>query len=590
MADARVVIAVDGETSGVKNALDDVDRAAKRTAANMEREFKDRGQKIRQGIGAVFGGVVNDIDDVVGAVGALGPAGIAAAGALGAAGLAGALYQAAAATGQLEDAQAGLQDAIRDAAYTAGNAFLPEIESVMGSLEDVARAAQLFTLSLVTIKNVGGAVLKEFSEQAGLRLQMVEQILSGDIAGAIATAKSEQATIDYGAAVDEAMEATKKWWQETEKLNETTDRSDRGVENRKKLIHDLAEAEKEAAARTKERAAEALKAANATEELRAVEAEARGSAQAEWEIVAALDAKIDKINELYLVSGDLAAANEAQFAVEEEARRALIALSEDQREAHEETMRQIAAENDARNRAIESWVSGTANAAADLAQTVADNAMNWAEVQGTAARRVIEANWQAAAIIEAAAGQGADAQAAAAERAAAVQEDALKGTTDAAATAAMAAYAVSQASALAQAAINAVLLGSSLAVALVPVSGPAAPFIAAAMAATQFALNAAAIAAVPPPEVAHVGAMVGEPGPLAPNAPMAPDEVAIRATRGEEIVARGQQGRSDAPTPILIRTNHQYFDATESDRARMPNNPYRRMTQAIANRIPGHKL
>jgi hypothetical protein len=50
-----------------------VDRAGKKTAKELEKEFKERFGNIKRGSSAVFGGVVNDLEDVVGALGAIGP-------------------------------------------------------------------------------------------------------------------------------------------------------------------------------------------------------------------------------------------------------------------------------------------------------------------------------------------------------------------------------------------------------------------------------------------------------------------------------------------------------------------------------------
>jgi len=150
----------------------------------------------------------------------------------------------------------------------------------------------------------------------------------------------------------------------------------------------------------------------------------------------------------------------------------------------------------------------------------------------------------------------------------------------------MAAYALQQGGAVAQAAINAVTLGSELAVALAPALGPLAIPAAVALAAAQGAAAAAAILAVPAPQVAHVGAVVGEPGPLASRAGNAPDEVSMRLRRGEEVVPRG--GRGSAEPPVLVMAyNHRLYDVAEGDRSRMSNNPYRKL--ALAGRVPGHR-
>jgi hypothetical protein len=67
----------EAEARKLVNAIDrqtrTMEKSAKKSAKEIEKEWKDRLGDIKRGSGAVFGGVVNDLEDVVGALGAVGP-------------------------------------------------------------------------------------------------------------------------------------------------------------------------------------------------------------------------------------------------------------------------------------------------------------------------------------------------------------------------------------------------------------------------------------------------------------------------------------------------------------------------------------
>jgi hypothetical protein len=91
----------------LKGATDDISKSA--------RETEQRLAKVRQGAGALFGGIVNDADDVVGALGAIGPQAAAVVGSLAAIG--GTVYVAARVAqgmyelaGSVDEANEELQD------------------------------------------------------------------------------------------------------------------------------------------------------------------------------------------------------------------------------------------------------------------------------------------------------------------------------------------------------------------------------------------------------------------------------------------------------------------------------------------------
>lgn len=147
--------------------------------------------------------------------------------------------------------------------------------------------------------------------------------------------------------------------------------------------------------------------------------------------------------------------------------------------------------------------------------------------------------------------------------------------------AAMVAFRVNQAASIAAIAINtAVAIVKALAE-----MGPVAGGLAAVGITAAGVSQAAAVAATPPP-VFHVGGMVGQPGRVGSSDPNAPDEVMVRARRGERITPAGQ-GDGGGPPVILMQYNHRLFDVTESDRARRGSSPYR--TLAMAGRTVGRK-
>jgi hypothetical protein len=101
--------------------------------------------------------------------------------------------------------------------------------------------------------------------------------------------------------------------------------------------------------------------------------------------------------------------------------------------------------------------------------------------------------------------------------------------------------------------------------------GPALGAVAAIGIGATGLAQAAAVAATPPPTF-HSGGTIGEPGRVGNSGPNAPDEVMVRARRGERVVPRGQDAAA-APV-IVMQYNHRLFDLAEGDRAKRVS-PYR---------------
>ena len=114
--------------------------------------------------------------------------------------------------------------------------------------------------------------------------------------------------------------------------------------------------------------------------------------------------------------------------------------------------------------------------------------------------------------------------------------------------------------------------------------GPALGAIAAIGIGATGLAQAAAVAATPPPTF-HSGGTVGEPGRVGNSGPNAPDEVMVRARRGERVVPRGQDSGSTPPV-IVMQYNHRLFDVAEADRARRAS-PYRSL--AMHGKTVGRK-
>lgn len=145
--------------------------------------------------------------------------------------------------------------------------------------------------------------------------------------------------------------------------------------------------------------------------------------------------------------------------------------------------------------------------------------------------------------------------------------------------AALVAFRVNQAASIAAIAINtAVAIVKALAE-----MGPVAGGLAAIGIGATGLAQAAAVAATPPPTF-HVGGVVGEPGRVSSSGPNAPDEVMVRARRGERVVPRGQDA---APAPVIVmQYNHRLFDLAEGDRAKRAS-PYRSL--AMHGKTVGRK-
>lgn len=134
--------------------------------------------------------------------------------------------------------------------------------------------------------------------------------------------------------------------------------------------------------------------------------------------------------------------------------------------------------------------------------------------------------------------------------------------------AAMVSFRINQAASIAAIAINTAVAVVKALAEMGPVAGGLA---AVGIGATGLA-QAAAVAATPPPTF-HVGGVVGEPGRVGNSGPNAPDEVLVRARRGERVVPRGQGAADPAPV-IVMQYNHRLFDLAEGDRAKRAS-PYR---------------
>ena len=442
---------------------------------------------------------------------ALGPAGLAAAGAVGGVTLAfgalyaeyrivGMLYDAAAATGELNDEQAALDAAMRQVSETWGRALAPTFEGLMigvvaGALAlddltrkfiDVAKASLTWYRGLGTI---GKAAIDATIGPMFKQLDSLDKLSSGLSDG----------SVSLGGYADRARGLISVQGSLAQAHDKTTKATQRKTQADK------------AAAETTKAAAEAADQA-AYEELKNAE---------NW-----------------------------------------IAKQRALEEANTKEARQNAAKLE--------WLAEYDKKAAELATAEQQHAAELAAAQKAAAEQTV-ANWTSA-LDSLSSGFDAITQL--------IVQSAEDGT-DAQKKAALVAYRVNQ-----TAAIASILINTSVAIvkALAEL-GPVAGGIATAGIVLTSAAQVAAVAATPPPTF-HTGGMVGQPGRVGSSDPNAPDEVMIRARRGEQVSPRNQ-GQSDGGAPVIImQYNHRLFDMAEGDRARRAS-PYRAL--AMSGKTVGRK-
>lgn len=202
MADETVTIAIDGDASGWRQTMDQIEEWAQDAARKIQRAFDKAsagiGKKfgeVRQGLGAAFGGVVNDIDDVSAALGTFsGAAGIAAVAVVGTGGLVYGLYQAANASGELNDEQSRLTEALGDLSTAVGTYVAPAFEIVIGTMAGVVESLKFGVLGFQLLAEIAtrsaGVVVDKAVAAFDILIDQVNHwgtslklLASGDLAG-----------------------------------------------------------------------------------------------------------------------------------------------------------------------------------------------------------------------------------------------------------------------------------------------------------------------------------------------------------------------------------------------------------------------
>lgn len=512
MANERVVIAIDGDPAGWDAALDDVERHGKQTARDIDRAFKSAStgvkasfKDVKGALGAAFGGVVNDVEDVVSALGALGPmAGAAAIGIAGAGGLTYALYQAANASGELNDEQARLSEAMADLASGVGAYVAPAFEAVINTMAGVVESLKFGVLGFQLLAEIAtrsaGVVVDKAVAAFDILIDQVNHwgtslklLASGDLAGfdaevkrhSVSTREMVSAYAEVPDVLGDSLMAIHPTWQALAGLEATTGKVATTTPKAAAAIRDAAKATAEWSA-----------------EVQVLQMTRLEDQSASSEALASFQADLDKYHDEQMAN-----------------------ITEEREAARSKTEEQIFAGLD--------LAQSTISMAAMMAEAIADGAE-----EGSAAQK----------------------------------------------RAAMAAFAIQKAAAIGQIALD---TGAAVMAAAAAFAFPSPPGIAAVATVAALGLvQAAMVAATPPPQVAHVGAEVGRPGPIASASALAPDEVMVRARRGEAVVPRGT-GSSVVPTTVVMSYNHRVFDTADADRSRMSNNPFRRL--AMAGKVAGHR-
>ena len=184
------------------------------------RAFEAKLGKLRQGAGAVFGGIVNDLDDVGSALAALPPIAGAAAVGIGAVAAVGTgLYKATAATGQLKEENAALSAEIDKLTDRAGNLMPQAFET-----GTIALAAFIATMGdAVTgaraVINVTSEVYDEFTTQAAISIGMVSSALGDNQAAQAGWAEAYRSSRGYGGAIEDGIEQTQQWMDKVGEVN-----------------------------------------------------------------------------------------------------------------------------------------------------------------------------------------------------------------------------------------------------------------------------------------------------------------------------------------------------------------------------------
>jgi hypothetical protein len=167
---------------------------------------------------------------------------------------------------------------------------------------------------------------------------------------------------------------------------------------------------------------------------------------------------------------------------------------------------------------------------------------------------------------------------AAATLAQAVSDGAAEGSA-AQRDAAMVAFRINQAGAIASIGVNTAEAASKAIALFGPPPSPLG--IAGIVAATAIGLTqAAAVAAQPPPSF-HTGGVIA-------SQPLAPDETMIRARKGEEIRTRQEQGGGAGVTVQMVY-QHRVFDTFVADNLKQTGSPLRREIGSSSGRLLGHR-
>lgn len=212
---------------GAKQTADAIRREMQRAESSANQSFG----KMKQGLGAVFGsGTINDIDDVVGAVGALGPVAGAAAVAVGlSGGLAYALYQAADATGRLDDEQAALKQTLGDLSREAGSIFANNFETAISATNRLAEGFHSTLRGAAALRFIGGALLDEYTTQAAITIGMMSAAWNGDKEAMKRWVDVYNSDQGYTGALNAGIDALHEWDAQVAAANEAAHQAEAAV-------------------------------------------------------------------------------------------------------------------------------------------------------------------------------------------------------------------------------------------------------------------------------------------------------------------------------------------------------------------------
>ena len=545
--------------ASAKRAANKLIREMDRAAAESQKSL----QELKKGASVVFGGIVGDIEDLAGAIGEMGPAAAAAVGALGGLAIGAAIVAgvveleraAGEAVKRLDDLSIPLDPALRDS-VEAANASLDALYIVLDEVT-VQLAASLGP-SVVEATGYVGAFALEFADLVAEALKTQTAIeyfttylgstfiqglatpvtLLADLAeriGDVGELAGFQGNVlkETGQAWDDYTWSLAKGTKQAANFVELASSGTAVIDDFNGVLVDSTDrygALADAARRAKqekqahEKAAKAAaKAEREAEKVREEQQKAEMSGASAWikqqeALNRQEEQRVRNIQESEQAGRD---AYEAALAQERER-----AAAEKERAAAR--LEQIAAEKAAQSDYWIATATAGISAAATLAQAVSDGA-----AEGSAAQR----------------------------------------------DAAMVAFRINQAGAIASIGVNAAEAASKAIALFGPPPSPLG--IAGIVAATAIGITqAAAVAAQPPPSF-HTGGVIA-------SQPLAPDETMIRARKGEEIRTRQEQS-GGAGVTVQVVYQHRVFDTFVADNLKQTGSPLRREIGSSSGRLLGHR-